>query len=177
MVIEVFRRSFVHGFLPNKLLVQSTDKVYNEAMRPYYESTNDRQHEAEVINLLCNRFALKPEKLKPSLEVDYALMDNTGKCAYVCEIKVRKKRYPDMFLSLAKVQALRAYAAIGINARILFALPDGVHIQKVAPLDIEGWIGYGGRSDRNDSQDGELLVFYPTDGMTRAFDSKKEWFL
>lgn len=144
--------------------------------RPFYETSADRTHEQEVIDLFCSRFSLTPHKLKPSLIVDYALMDKDGICKYACEVKVRKKSYPELFISLAKVQALRAYQAIDVNARIFFVVPEGVYVQKIAPLHIEGYIKYGGRDDRGDMDDKELLVYYNFKSMTRMFDANPEWF-
>lgn len=147
--------------------------------RPFYENAQDRSKEREVIDLFCNRFGLSSDKLKPSLVVDYGLSKD-GRLAYVAEVKVRHKSYSTMFISLAKVQHMREYVAWGVQARIIFALPEGVYVQKLEfpgglPA-IQHEIGIAGRKDRGDPDDLEPVVHFEFSKMARLFDSKKEWF-
>ncbi len=147
--------------------------------RPFYESSTDRVKEQEVINLFCEKYKLTAAKLKPSLVVDYGL-EKDGHLAYVAEVKVRHKSYPSMFISLHKVQEMRQYVAWGVQARVIFALPQGVYVQKLefpsGNPAIQFEIGIRGRTDRGDAADLEPVVFMPMAGMTKLFDSKKEWF-
>jgi hypothetical protein len=144
--------------------------------RPFYESDQDRSKEQQVIDVFCQQFNLTSEKQKPSLIVDYALMRGQ-RMVGVAEVKVHHKQYPEMFISYAKVRAMRDYMVDGIAPRVIFAMPEGIFVKKLETIAIDGWIGMGGRKDRNDAHDREPVVFYKTNEMTRIADSKKEWFV
>jgi len=68
----------------------------------------------------------------------------------------------------------------GTRARVIFATPDGIYVQKVEfdPVSpsIQGWIGIAGRTDRADASDMEPVVYWPMTGMERIADSQQEWF-
>lgn len=156
---------------------------YNGSMRPTYETQTDISKERQVIELVASRFGMKAVKLPKFKDIDFALMK--GDVVWgVVEVKARGKHYPSMFLSLDKCQALRNYAAAGLQARVIWATPQGLFVKKIGPLEIDGWIGIGGRTDRNDPLDMEFVAHFYTPGqqteeaepMTRLCDSKPEWF-
>jgi len=128
-------------------------------MRKTYETPADMSVERAVMDVLAAPGGFTVEKLEKYGPADFALLKN-GHVRMVCEVKKRNKHYPQMFVSLAKVQALRDYAAIGIQARVIFATPDGVFSKEIGPGEIDGWIGVGGRSDRGDPKDREMVVFF-----------------
>lgn len=148
-------------------------------MRPYYETAGDLRKEDAVMGLFCERFGVQAAKLKPSLVVDYALM-RKDRMVGVAEVKVRHKSYPELFLSLHKVHAMRQHVMDGGRARVVFATPDGVFVQKVEFADNDPTIRYamglGGCTDRGDKDDVEPVVFFPMAGMERIADAKQEWF-
>ncbi len=163
-----------------KLYQMTTNVVYNVGMsRPNYETASDLAKEAEVIAIYAQAYALTPVKLKPSLIVDYGLMRDK-RMVGVAEVKVRKQSYPELFISLHKVQEMRKHVMDGTRARVIFATPDGIYVQKVEfdPVSpsIQGWIGIAGRTDRADASDMEPVVYWPMTGMERIADSKQEWF-
>ena len=156
-------------------------------MRPTYETANDRSKERQIIDLVATKFGMKAVKLPQFQDIDFALM--RGEVVWgVVEVKARGRHYPQMFLSLHKVQALRQYAAAGLQARVIFATPSGVFAKKVGPGEIDGWIGVGGRKDRNDPLDTEMVVHFgdlvvgdktmreEKDPMTKLADSDPRWF-
>jgi hypothetical protein len=143
--------------------------------RPRYESQADRARELAVIERVGQITKLEPKSLPAYSEADYAMVRD-GRVVGVAEVKVRGKRYDEMFISLHKVQALRDYAALGLAARIFFAVPDGIYAQEVSHPEINGWIGYAGRADRGDQQDQEMVVYYKTQGMRRLCASDEGWF-
>lgn len=156
---------------------------YNRSMRPTYETQSDISREKQIIDLVAGRFGMKAVKLPQFQDIDFALMK--GDVVWgVVEVKGRRKHYPQMFLSLHKVQALRNYAAAGLQARVIFATPQGVFAKKIGPLEIDGWIGIGGRTDRNDPMDMEFVCHFYTPGheteeahpMTKICDSDQGWF-
>ena len=156
-------------------------------MRPTYETEADRKREREVIEVIAAMGNMRADKLKEYSAVDFALIRGT-KVWGVAEVKVRDKLYPQMMLSLHKVQALRNYAALGLEARVVYATPQGIYVKKIGPESIDGWIGIGGRKDRGDPDDQELMVFFGpmvVNGkamneeerpLARVCDSKQEWF-
>ena len=156
-------------------------------MRPTYETAADQSRERQIVDKLCERFGMKAVKLPQFQDIDFALMRGDAVWGVV-EIKCRKKHYPQMFLSLHKVQGLRAYAASGLQARVIFATPEGLFAKKIGPLEVDGWIGIGGRKDRGDEIDTELLVHFgdlvfngktykeEKDPMTKICDSDPRWF-
>lgn len=156
--------------------------------RPYYESDADRTKEQDVVDLFCQVFSrggrkFSSAKLKPSLIVDYAIVDAATpnkEVVSVVEVKVRNRSYPELFIGLSKVQKMREYVCDGLLARILFATPEGVYLQKVefpdGDMSIRGAIGMAGRTDRGDKQDIEPVVYWPMSGMQRIADSRPEWF-
>lgn len=156
-------------------------------MRPTYETAADQSRERLIVDRVCERFGMKAVKLPQFRDIDFALV--RGEVVWgVAEVKCRNKHYPQMFLSLHKVQALRNYAAAGLQARVIFATPQGVFTKKIGPLEIDGWIGIGGRTDRGDNKDQELLVYFgdlvqngktykeEQEPMQRLCDSDQGWF-
>ena len=156
-------------------------------MRPTYETPNDQRKEREVIDVVAAMGNMRADKLKAYSNVDFALVRGE-KVWGVCEVKVRNKLYPQMMLSLHKVQALRNYAALGLEARVIYATPEGIYSKRIGPKEIDGWIGMGGRTDRGDDSDVEMCVFFgpmvvngkamneEAEPMKRVCDSKQEWF-
>lgn len=127
----------------------------------------------------------KVEKMKKLYGVDYVVTKD-GRVRMAIEIKVRKKHYPQMMISLTKVQALRDLASMGVQSRVIFATPEGVFSKAIGPGPIDGWIGTTTRADREDST--ELAVYFgdwqvrdklyedEKNPMTRIGDSRMEWF-
>jgi hypothetical protein len=156
-------------------------------VRPTYETPADIEREREVIDAVASKAGMTAHKLKAYSNVDFALMKDRV-VRMVCEVKVRNKLYPQMMLSLDKVQALRNYAAMGLEARVIYATPEGIYVKKVGPLAIDGWIGMGGRTDRDDPDDTEMVVYFgqmtvngrriseEKDPMKRLCDSERRWF-
>lgn len=143
--------------------------------RPRYESKDDKDRELAVITRVGAVTKLEPKRLPEYSEADFAMLRG-NRVVGVAEVKVLGKRHPQIFISLHKVQALRDYAALGLAARLIFALPDGVYAQEITHPEIMGWIGYAGRTDRGDAQDTEMVVFYDTHVLRRLCDSDAGWF-
>lgn len=143
--------------------------------RPTYETSADKSRERAVVDAVAARTKLTAKKLKKYSEVDFCLLKG-DRVVGVAEVKVRGRDYKELFISLTKVQALRDLAAVGLAARIIFATPSGIYLQDIGPLEIMGWIGWGGRADRGDDQDQEMVVFYDMAGMRLLCDSQPEWF-
>lgn len=80
---------------------------------------------------------------------------------------------------LCIVQHLRDSAAAGLEARVVFASPEGVFVKKVGPGSIDGWIGL---------ERGQMRVYFGSvtvggkvfneeaEPLRQVAPSKKEWF-
>jgi hypothetical protein len=156
-------------------------------MRPVYETAQDRSKEREIIDMVATKTGMRAVKLPQFQDIDFALM--RGEVVWgVVEVKGRRKHYPQMFLSLHKVQALRQYACAGLQARVIYATPQGIFAKKIGKGEIDGWIGLGGRTDRGDNKDQEVMVFFgdlvvngqtmkeEEHPMTKICDSDPRWF-
>ncbi len=155
-------------------------------MRPRYESEGDRRLELEVIETVAGLAKLSPWKLPPLAHADFAL-NRGGRTVALAEVKVRRRHFEPLFLSLEKVLELQRYAAAGIKCRVLFATPAGIFSKAIEPGSVGGWIAPGGRSDRGDRSDRELMVHFGDlvvdgrvverhDRPARVCDSRPEWF-
>jgi hypothetical protein len=96
-------------------------------------------------------------------------------------IKVDREEHPDVD-ALYMAQAAAFTENLGWPLTI-FATPEGIFAKKVGPAEVDGWIGVGGRKDRGDSLDIELLCYFDTSApseeknvMTRVCDSDPRWF-
>lgn len=129
-----------------------------------YESENDKENEAEIIQMICNKWGVACRKLPIRYIVDYALFRDKQLSAFA-EVKRRKNdstKYPTLIISLFKL----------INASMLFRRADVPFLLVVGWNDRIGWwmmpndfqfdsVEWGGRNDRGDSQDMEPVVHIP----------------
>ncbi len=157
--------------------------------RPLYETDADRSREADVAKTFCEAHGLEAVKLGAKYGADFGVMRGRHLLGAL-EIKVRNREYPEMMLALTKCQGLRELAAWGLMVRAVFAMPSGIYAQpitcEVVPrqggFHVEGngygagWIGLGGRTDRDDPDDVEPVVYWQVASMKRVCGSKKEWF-
>lgn len=151
-------------------------------MRPERENEIQRQ----VIAVVAGIAKMKAEKLKRYADVDYALTKG-GSVRMVCDVQVQDKRQPQMAISLEKVRKLRGYAERGLQARIIFATPEGIFAKKIEDGPIDGWIGLSGRYD--EEQGSEMAVYFgplvvsgkvmdeEKNPLQRLCDSDPSWFL
>lgn len=134
--------------------------------RPAYESGRDRERERSVIAAAFGAHGVEAVKLARAYEVDFALMRGE-RVMGVAEVKVRNRAYDTLMLSLHKAQALRRFAADGLRAWLVVCVPAGIYARRIAAderLDIR----LGGRVDRGDWQDIELVAHFPMVGMKRV---------
>lgn len=131
-------------------------------MRPIYETSQDVCREAEVAARIATRWRAKAKKLPARYVLDFALLRGSDLVALV-EIKVRSTpmhRYPTFMLSLAKLITAREVArAARVPGFVVVQWADALAF---VPVDSEpAFISVGGRNDRNDSDDTELVVHFP----------------
>ena len=130
--------------------------------RPAYESDWDRAAEESVCEALVAAWRCSVRKLPLSYRLDYALLRGYDIVGWL-EIKVRKKRYDTLILSAHKwMDGLRLSGTFGKPFIIAVQFPDQLLYAKA--LDFAGVaLRWGGRSDREDWQDTEPVVYLPID--------------
>lgn len=133
-------------------------------MRPTYETQADRDHEQQVINLLCEKWGCEAWKTPTFYPVDWSLGSNRQVKA-MAEIKFRNKSYSSYLISLSKFSDMLAGSNLLPYLLVICWPEEGkrvVRYAKVTP-DLHKGIVHGGRTDRGDSQDVEPLVEIPMD--------------
>jgi hypothetical protein len=132
-------------------------------MRPLYESAHDRMNESNVSDTLSSAWKCKFVKLPISYHVDWMLLRNNEIVAFA-ELKTRKvssTQYPTLILSLNKwMKGLDLANTTGKPFIIIAKWTDGIFYFFARPDGVT--FGYGGRIDRNDSQDMEPVAFINT---------------
>lgn len=135
--------------------------------RPLYESPLDLKKEEAAIKVVASRNGCSYEKLPLDYRADYLLLKENRPSA-VAEVKCRanpREQYPTLMLSLNKwrhSEELSRY--LGVPFVLIASWTDGVFVHKAGSAEIS--FGFGGRIDRNDSQDREPVVFIPTTAFT-----------
>lgn len=134
-------------------------------MRPVYETQNDRDNEAAVIQAVCQRWNCTAVK-SPALSGSDVYFDRGDTRLAHAEIKCRThtfKTYPDFFISAAKLRSGLERARL---ARVVYVLivrfTDGIYWAYINEATVADWCCRpAGRDDRNDKRDKELCVFIP----------------
>jgi len=129
-------------------------------MRIQYESAQDRSVERHLINEFVSTSA---KKLPVSYGFDFLVKN--GRSSSVWEVKRRSKAYDTWFVSLLKLLKAKQYESLGIEAYALVEIDKVPY--KVRLTETPHHIGWGGRSDRNDSADQEPMVHYKLSDMEK----------
>lgn len=131
--------------------------------RPQYESNIDLTNEQRVAAKLSILWRAYFHKLPKSYHVDWMVCRNNQTVAFA-ELKCRQNTrfaYPTFMISLAKWMRGKELAR---EAKVPFIIivnwTDGTFFLKVQDQPVT--YGFGGRKDRNDSQDMEPVVFINT---------------
>jgi hypothetical protein len=137
-------------------------------MRPVYESSFDIERETSAMAQVASVFGGKPNKTPKFSQIDYTLSRANGEITSFFEVKCRnnpKDKYPTLLLSLHKFMNLVEQTdTTGLPAYVVAAWTDGLYIFQVSRIDTELFdIKKGGRYDRNDPKDVELVIHIPID--------------
>lgn len=135
--------------------------------RPRYESEADRARELAVARAVFQPYGLTVLKLPIAYEVDFAVLRGERVVGFA-EVKVRKRAYDTLMLSLHKAEALRRLAT-GFRSWLLVAVPAGVYARRFVIAERFD-VRVGGRSDRGDWQDVEPVAHFPMLGLKRVCD-------
>lgn len=127
-------------------------------MRPMYETSETLAAERLVVESLQVAWECTLKKFPIAYQLDYmAFQDSDAKA--VIEIKCRKAKYDEMFLSLHKWLAGREMSiATGLPFVLVYAFGQEIFWKPVQNEKIG--IKWGGRTDRNDWQDSEPMATF-----------------
>jgi hypothetical protein len=129
--------------------------------RPTYESAADRLNEIDVAERICEAQPLTYHKLPKAYSADFVFF-HVDRPVVVAEVKCRTNEsttYPTYMLSVLKRHNVRALAQeIGAKPVLIVRFTDRIlQIDLGAEPDS---IEIGGRTDRGDAQDLELVCHY-----------------
>ncbi len=135
-------------------------------MRPIYETPEDRERERLAFSEYKEVMDLKGRFLQapPLAPFDAVYVDESGKQIAIWELKVRENySYDDLmrmggvYLSADKFTKIGAMAFfVGFEAHMLLKTSDGLYTKRLNGKD--NTLSYGGRTDRSDAKDKELVV-------------------
>jgi hypothetical protein len=129
--------------------------------RPIYEKAQDRANELDVATRIAAAHSLNFCKLPRAYAADYAFL-REGRCVIVAEVKCRTNAadaYPTYMLSVLKRYSVRQLA-YELHARPLLVVRFTDALLHINLNEEPDSIAEGGRTDRNDSQDVELVCHY-----------------
>tara|TARA_Y100000310_G_C20172212_1_gene574200 strand:- start:140 stop:574 length:435 start_codon:yes stop_codon:yes gene_type:complete len=131
--------------------------------RPLYETEADLEEERFFTDTLCSLWDCDARKLPLRYKMDYALQRG-GIIRAFLEVKVRnytKDYFETYMLSMEKVLAARQFSEFaGVPSILAVKWKDASGFIVLNTLeDFE--LGFGGRVDRDDSQDMEPVIFIP----------------
>lgn len=113
------------------------------------------------------RFGVVLRQMARFYPLDFAAVDPvSNRVLSLCELKTRttpSARYPTFFLSAKKVEAARSYrAALGLPVTLFVQWADRVGELRVDEI-VPAFFTVGGREDRGDAADVELMAHWPVD--------------
>jgi len=132
--------------------------------RPYYENNVTLDAERKAITRYAEAWGCDVRKLPVRYNVDYAIMNKDGIFAWA-EIKCRNvdvNTYPTLMISAGKIWAgLRMSQISGIPFMLVIEWRDAIGSLEVLKEHVF-YVRISGRQDRNDWQDMEPMIFFPT---------------
>lgn len=140
--------------------------------RPLYETTDDLRREEKVIGLIAPLYSATYEKLPRSYGMDYALIRD-GSIERLAEVKCRSTphdRYDTYMISASKIRAAKAWNGLGFQTWLYVQFTDGIF---GVSLSTYFEFKMGGRADRNDPADREIMAHIPFDRMDLILDDSK----
>lgn len=132
-------------------------------MRPTYETDLDRSNEESVIGVIAKLSMCDHMKLPKAYRADYVLIKN-GRPVCIVEIKCRNvsiDKYETIMISAHKrMECVMLANELRCEVRLVIRYTDGIYA-----IDFKqepDWSSVGGRWDRNDQQDVEIVHHYKT---------------
>lgn len=143
-------------------------------MRQKYETDADLMNEKDVANKIASARGYMMQKLAPMSRMDYAAFSTEGLKAFI-EIKRRKvlrSKYDTVMLGMEKVLWARQVSKhFGVKSYFFVQWND---VLGYVCLDNDCELDMGGRTDRGDPLDVELLAYFKISDFKELTDDKAQ---
>lgn len=132
------------------------------------ENDQDRANQVAVAIELCKRWNLSDIRIFPTKSVlDYLMMDRHGAMVWgelKCRDKHRSLHYPTLMISKSKLdRAIGVADETCLEFVLIIRWSDGIFWQSLTRADLKSFRqGMGGREDRDDPNDMEMMYFIPS---------------
>ena len=135
--------------------------------RPIYETSEDREREKKLAERVSELWGLDTKPNPKQYPIDYTFLNREdGSIEGFAEIKVRTHKcgtFPTYIISAMKVTSAKMLSeATGLDVILIVQWSCG-SIGFMDMATTSDSIGWGGRNDRNDSQDQEPVVHWKLD--------------
>jgi len=135
-------------------------------MRTRYETQDDLDRERLVMTAVGKAWGVEFTKLPDRYRMDYVLtVGNIG--VGFAEIKCRthtSTSYDTWFISSEKLLTAQSWEALGLPCTAIVQFADGIF---TVPLKDPDYYAPGGRSDRADGDDQEVMAHFKSARLTR----------
>lgn len=132
-------------------------------MRPIYENSETKAIERKIADVVCKAFGVEMVKLPMSYQIDFVVLRD-GVIKSVLEVKQRDinlTTYPTIILSMHKYMfGKKLNEEMGVPFIFVIGLKNGIFWVDLS--DKKYPVALGGRTDRGDDQDVELVIQIPT---------------
>jgi hypothetical protein len=140
--------------------------------RPLYETELDQSKESAVMIEVCKTWHCDARKLKKNFEMDFELLSKKGELRAICEVKCRNntlEQYPTYMIAKNKIINGRKIAADrGVPAILFVHFEDDIMFIDMS--EEPDHYNLGGRVDRNDPMDIEMMAHYRHDQLTPLYE-------
>lgn len=129
--------------------------------RPIYETSRDRDAERQIAETIAQKYNAKAIKAKRLYGLDW-FFERDGYVVGMVEIKVRnytRNHFETYMISADKVARIRMLSSVtGVPAFLFVSWRDGIGYINLS--DEPDYNAIGGRRDRGDDQDVEVVLHY-----------------
>ena len=129
--------------------------------RPIYETSRDRDAERQIAETIAEKYNAKAIKAKRLYGLDW-FFERDGYVVGMVEIKVRnytRNHFETYMISADKVARIRLLSSVtGVPAFLFVSWRDGIGYINLS--DEPDYNAIGGRRDRGDDQDVEVMLHY-----------------
>jgi hypothetical protein len=140
--------------------------------RPAYETVADAWNERKVAEHVARKWSCDFEKMPVAYPVDYGFVRD-DKLLFIAEIKCRtipRKKYPTYMISAKKVADARSIAStLSVPALLVVRWSCG-SIRWINMNTDPVSVRWGGRADRDDSNDKEPCIFWHVNSFIKVRD-------
>ena len=140
---------------------------------PLYETNADLERQERIIKAFCKKFGYDYAPFPAKHEIDYGILKPQLVNGHwykvlvgMAEIKTRTfhhKKYPTMMVNIGKVLYAKRFVDIGVKVVLIVGWTDAVGY---ISLTADSFAAYGGRYDRGDPNDEDVMIHFPIEEFT-----------